>query len=104
MTFEDGDLELRPFAVAEHIKTDDDVRWFLESAMADGSVADILAAIATVATARGAGTVAKAAGIAPAALEGVLKSEHPDMGLVIKILAGLGLRLTVAPLDQDDAA
>jgi probable addiction module antidote protein len=87
-------LKTRPWDVAEHLKTDEDIVLYLNACFEEGDSALITAALGDVARARGMTQVARDAGLARESLYRALSSDgRPEFSTVIKVLAALGLQL-----------
>lgn len=96
-------LKTRPWDVAEHLKTDEDIVLYLNACFEQGDPALIAAALGDVARARGMTQVARDAGLARESLYRALSSDgHPEFATVVKVLAALGLQLR-ATAESDEA-
>lgn len=85
-----------PYDTAEYLKTDEDMRLYLEACFEedDGDGALIRAALNDIARARGMGQIAKAAGMARESLYKALSAEgNPSFSNMLKIIQSLGFSL-----------
>ena len=97
-------LTTKPWDVTEHLDTDERIALFLEAVFEDGDATEIAAAIGTVAKARGMTQLAAETGLSRPALYKALSGEgNPGLDTVMKVLAALGVRLTVVPSDRETA-
>lgn len=97
-------LETRIWDVTEHLDTDERIALFLEAMFEDGTPAEIAAAIGTVAKARGMTQLANETGLSrPALYKALSEDGNPGLDTIMKVLAALGVRLTVVP-NADRAA
>ena len=88
-------IKTKPFNIAEHLKTDEDIREFLEEA-ATGTPTDFIHALSTAAKAKGMTTVAKTTGMTRAGLYKSLSSEgNAGFETISKIVNALGCNLAV---------
>ena len=87
-------MKTRPFDVAEHLATGEDIVAYLEAVFEDGDPQLIAAAIGDVARAYGMARIAEEAGLSREGLYRSLSSEgNPQISTVIKVLRVLGVRL-----------
>ena len=87
-------MKTRPFDVAEHLATAEDIVAYLEAVFEDGDPQLIAAAIGDVARAYGMARIAEEAGLSREGLYRSLSSEgNPQISTVIKVLRVLGVRL-----------
>ncbi|MDA8090345.1 MAG: putative addiction module antidote protein [Nitrospiraceae bacterium] len=88
--------ETRPWDVAEHLKTEEDIAAYLEAVLEDGDPALISAALGDIARARGMTDIAREAGLGRESLYKALSPEgNPEFATVLKVLRALGLTLHV---------
>ena len=81
---------------AEHLKTAEKVREYLDAAFEGGDPALIAAALGDVARARGMTEIAREAGISREAMYKAFRPEgNPTLETLARIIRALGLRLTV---------
>ena len=89
-------IETRPWDVAEHLKTEEDMAAYLEAVLEDGDPALISAALGDIARARGMTEIAREAGLGRESLYKALSPEgNPEFATVMKVLRALGLTLHV---------
>ena len=89
-------IETKPFDVAEHLETDEDIREFLAEVLETGTISDFIHALNTAARAKGMTEVAKQAGVTRASLYKSLSAEgNPRFETINKIVKALGGRLSV---------
>ena len=97
-------LETTKWDVVDHLKTDEDIVYFLEAVFEDGDPALITAALGDVARAKGMTQLAKDTGLAREALYRSLSAEgKPEFTTVLKVMRAFGLRLAAVPLDDEAA-
>lgn len=97
-------LETTKWDVVDHLKTDEDIVYFLEAVFEDGDPALITAALGDVARAKGMTQLAKDTGLAREALYRSLSAEgKPEFTTVLKVMRAFGLRLAAVPLDDGAA-
>ncbi|MCI5132646.1 MAG: putative addiction module antidote protein [Candidatus Electrothrix sp. EH2] len=90
-------LKTRRFDAAEYLKTEEDIRMFLQAAMEDGTHQDFIRALNTAARAMGMTEVAKKAGVTRASLyKSLADGGKPQFVTVSKVLKALGCKLAVA--------
>jgi probable addiction module antidote protein len=90
-------LKTRRWDSAEHLKTEEDMRMFIEACFeeAGDDPAFIAKALGTVARARGMSQLARETGIGRDTLYKALSGEvNPSLGTILKVMSALGLRLT----------
>ena len=88
-------LKTKPFDVAEHLESDEDIAFFLEDA-AESSPEEFIHALNTVARAKGMTEIAKKAGVTRASLyKSLADGGHPRFDTIIKITRALGCKLAV---------
>jgi probable addiction module antidote protein len=92
-------MKLRKWDSAEHLKSEEDMRLYLEACFeeAGDDPAFIAKAFGIVARARGMTALAKETGLGRESLYKALSGENnPSFGTVLKVARALGLKLTVA--------
>ncbi|MDR1452570.1 MAG: putative addiction module antidote protein [Candidatus Margulisbacteria bacterium] len=83
---------------AEFLKTEADIKVYLETAFADGDPAVISAALGTAARARGMSKIAKKSGINRTSLYRALnKDKKPYFETISSVIHSLGYKLALAP-------
>ncbi|HEY7064058.1 MAG TPA: addiction module antidote protein [Chloroflexota bacterium] len=89
-----GETQTRPWDVAEHLETSEDMAAYLEAALEDGDPRLVAAALGDIARARGMATVAREAGLGRESLYKALSAEgNPELATVLKVVRALGLKL-----------
>ena len=84
-------LETTKWDVVDHLKTDEDIAYFLEAVFEDGDPALITAALGDIARAQGMSRVARAAGLSRESLYKALSGERsPDFATVLKVARAAG--------------
>jgi probable addiction module antidote protein len=86
--------QTRPWDVAEHLETDEDMAAYLEAALEEGDPALVAAALGDIARAKGMAQIARETGLGRESLYKALSPEgNPELGTVLKVVRALGLRL-----------
>uniref|UniRef100_UPI00405618FE addiction module antidote protein n=1 Tax=Candidatus Electronema sp. TaxID=2698783 RepID=UPI00405618FE len=89
-------LQTKPFDIAEHLNTAEEIRMFLQEVAADGDEADFIHALNTAARAMGMTEVAKKAGISRASLyKSLAENGNPKFSTISKVTKALGCKLAV---------
>lgn len=84
----------RPWDVAEHLETAEDMAAYLEAALEEGDHALVAAAMGDIARAKGIAQIARETGLGRESLYKALSPEgNPEFGTVLKVVRALGLRL-----------
>jgi len=90
-------IKTRPWDVAEHLKTEEDMAAYLEAALEDGDPALVAAVLGDIARAKGMGQIARETGLGRESLYKALSPQgNPEFSTVLKVLRALGLRLHAA--------
>ncbi len=98
-------LETTKYDTADYLKTAKQIAFYLEAAFDDGDPALITLALGNIARSEGMTDVAKAAGLTRASLYKALSAEgNPEFATVLKVIQALGLKLTIAPAVDSEAA
>ncbi len=80
--------------IAEYLKTEEEIGYFLEAATADNDPTHIAHALGIVARARGMSKVAKDAGLTRPSLYTALSEEgNPQFSTILKVINALGLKM-----------
>jgi probable addiction module antidote protein len=88
----------RPWDVADHLETAEDMAAYLEAALEDGDPKLVAAALGDIARAKGMAEIAQEAGLGRESLYKALSPEgNPEFATVLKVLRALGLRLHATP-------
>lgn len=92
-------LKTIPFDAAEYLTDAKAIAAYLNDALENGSPEELIAALGTVARAKGMSQVARDAGLGRESLYKALNgSTSPAFVTVSKVMASLGLKVAVAPL------
>jgi probable addiction module antidote protein len=90
----------RPYDVTEYFRDGADMAAHLEAALDDGHPAVVATALGDVARAVGMSRVARLTGLGRESLYKALSpTGNPELATVLRVIAALGLRLTVAPVE-----
>jgi probable addiction module antidote protein len=88
----------RPWDVADHLETAEDMAAYLEAALEDGDPKLVAAALGDIARAKGLAEIAQEAGLGRESLYKALSPEgNPEFATVLKVVRALGLRLHATP-------
>lgn len=91
-----GELKLKKWDSAEHLKTDEDMVAYLEACIdeAGDDAAFIAKALGTIARAKGMTQLAKETGLGRESLYKALSGEgNPSFATILKVINALGMRL-----------
>ena len=84
------------FDIAEHLKTDADIRGFLSEVAATGNESDFVHALSIAAKAKGMTEIAKQAGVTRASLyKSLAQGGNPRFDTISKVTKALGCKLAV---------
>ena len=87
-----------PFDSAAYIRTPQEASLYLSDALESGDASVIAAALGTLARARGASTVAKAAGVSRGSLyTGLRSGGNPTLETLLRVMDELGIELSARP-------
>ena len=90
-------LRTKPFDIAEHLKTPEDIRMFLQEVADTGDEADFIHALNTAARAMGMTEVAQKAGVTRASLyKSLAEDGNPKFATISKVTKALGCKLVIA--------
>jgi probable addiction module antidote protein len=92
-------MKLKKWNSAEHLRTGEDMRLYLEACMeeAGGDPAFIARALGVIARAKGMTELARETGLGRESLYKALSDENnPSFGTILKVTRALGLKLTVS--------
>ncbi len=90
-------LKTKPFDIAEHLNTPEDIRAFLQEVASTGDEADFIHALNTAARAMGMTEVAKKAGVTRASLyKSLAEGGNPQFTTISKVTKALGCKLAIA--------
>jgi probable addiction module antidote protein len=88
----------RPWDVAEHLETEEDMAAYLEAVLQEGDSTLVAAALGDIARAKGIAQIARDTGLGRASLYKALSPEgNPELATVLKVVRALGLQLHAAP-------
>ena len=88
--------QTRPWDVAEHLETEEDMAAYLEAVLEDGDPALVAAALGDIARAKGMAQIARETGLGRESLYKALSpGGNPELATVLKVVKALGLRLHV---------
>lgn len=91
----------KPFDVATYLRTPEDAAAYLSAALEEGDLGAFRAALGDVARARSMANLAEATGLGRESLYKALSiTGNPSLDTVQRVVAALGLTLTVAPMRQ----
>jgi len=89
-------MNTKPFDIAEHLETDEDIRQFLEEAAATGDTSDLIHALNIAARAKGMSEVARQSGVTRASLyKSLSESGNPRLDTISKIVNAFGYRMAL---------
>ena len=89
-------LEIKPFDIAEHLTTPEDIRNFLQEVLDTGDESDFIHALSTAARAMGRSEVAKKAGVTRASLyKSLSENGNPGFITISKVTKALACKLAV---------
>jgi probable addiction module antidote protein len=89
-------LKVLPFDPAEHLETEEDILYYLETAMEGNDPRHIASALGDVARSQGMSEIARKAGVGRQALYNALSENgNPTLETLTAVLGALGLELTV---------
>jgi probable addiction module antidote protein len=87
----------KKFDIAAHLKSDDDVREFLQEVANTGDTADLLHALNIAARAKGVTKIAKKAGVSRTSLyKSLAEDANPGFDTVNKIVHAMGYKLEIS--------
>ncbi len=90
-------IKTYPFDVADHLKTDDDIRGFLREMAKTGNTNDFIHALNTAARAKGMGKIAKEMGVSRTSLyKSLAEGSNPGFETINKVVQALGCNLEIA--------
>ena len=90
--------KLTEFDASEYLDSEEVIAEYLTAALEDGNPDVFLAAVGNVAKARGMSAIAKSTGLGRESLyKAMSPGAKPRYDTVLKVLNGLGVKLTVSP-------
>jgi probable addiction module antidote protein len=88
----------RSYDAAEYLETAEDMAAYLEAALEDGEPRVVVAALGTIARARGMSQIARETGLGRESLYKALSpGGNPEFATVLKVVRALGLKLHAEP-------
>lgn len=95
-----GQVKLKAWDSAEHLKTEEEMALYLEACLEEGDPALIAHALGVIAKARGMSQLARDTGLSRESLYKALSGEgNPEFSTVMKVVKALGLRLHASTQD-----
>ena len=89
-------LKVFPFDPGRHLKTEEDILYYLEAAMEGNDAKHIARALGDVARSKGMTDIARKTGLGRQALYTALSADgNPTLETLMTVLTALGLRLSV---------
>jgi probable addiction module antidote protein len=93
-------LQTKPWDVAEHLETKEDMAAYLEAALEDGNPQLIAAALGDIARSKGMTQIARETGLGRESLYKALSPEgNPEFSTILRVFQALGLRLHVTSVN-----
>ena len=94
-------VKITKLDIAEHLKTDEDIREFLCESAQNATPDEFIHALNTAARAKGMTEVAKQAGVTRASLYKSLSEDgDPKFATIMKVVKALGLKLHIQAVNQ----
>jgi probable addiction module antidote protein len=91
-------LETLPFDSARHLKTDEDIAFYLQAVLEENDPALFAHALGQVARAKGMTQLARETGLAREALYRALSADgNPELATVMKVMKALGMHFSAEP-------
>ena len=91
-------LKTAPFDAAEYLTSPAAIAAYLNDAIASGDADELVAALGTVARAKGMSVIARDTGLGRESLYKALgRSSNPAFATISRVIASLGLRMAVEP-------
>ena len=88
-----------------HLETEEDMAAYLEAALEEGDASLIAAALGDIARAKGMSQVARDTGLScERLLESLSPVANPELAIILKVIAALGLTLHASPAEIKIAA
>lgn len=83
--------------IADHLKTDEDIRKFLRESAANATTQELIHALNTAARAKGMTKIAQQAGVTRASLyKSLAENGNPEFETIAKVVEALGCKLVVS--------
>ncbi|KKC39544.1 addiction module antitoxin [Devosia epidermidihirudinis] len=97
-------VNLQKYDSAAYLKNDEAILIYLQEAIDSNDPKMVSHALGVVARARGMSQIAREAGVSRESLYRTLSDEgNPEFGTVMKIVRALGMKLAVAPANNDNS-
>ena len=97
-------IETTAFDAADYLNSPEDIAAYLDSYLEDGTPEELRGALDTIARSHGMSALAKHAGVSrPGLYKALGPNGNPSFEAIRGMLAGLGLRLTVEPMESEPA-
>jgi len=94
--------DLTDFDTADFLKTEEDIAAYLSVVLEENDPNALIDALNTISRAKGMGYLAQKTGLARESLYRSLRPDaKPRMETILKILQGIGIKLTAQPLHQE---
>lgn len=91
-------LKTTPFDAAEYLTSPEAIAAYLNDAIENGDTDELIAALGTVARAKGMSVIARDTGLGRESLYKALGgSSKPEFATINRVMAALGLRMAVEP-------
>lgn len=91
-------MRTKVWDAAEHLKSPEDIAFYLAAALEEGDPRLLAAVLGDVARARGMTRLARDAGLGRESLyKGLSRNGNPQLATVMRVIQALGLRLRVVP-------
>lgn len=98
-------IPTRPFDMAEHLRTEEDIVQYLNMVLEDGDPAELAAALGHIARARGMTKLAEDTGLSRESLyKGLSGDRVPSADTLLRVIRALGFKLSLASAVSDTAA
>ena len=91
------DIKISAFDVAEYLTDEALINAYLNDVLTDGEPSEFIQALNDVARAKGMNELAQKTGIGRESLYKTLRSEKPRFDTMLKIIDGMGLKVTLSP-------
>ncbi|OQY29435.1 MAG: putative addiction module antidote protein [Anaerolineaceae bacterium 4572_5.1] len=89
-------IKTSPFKIENHLKSEDDIRGFLQEVAETGDSSDFIHALGIAAKAKGMTEVAKKAGVTRASLyKSLSENGNPQFETVNKVIDALGYKIAI---------
>lgn len=88
----------RPFDMANHLQTEEDMAHYLDMVLEDGDAAELAAALGHIARAKGMSQLAQDTGLSRESLYKALSGQRtPSADTLMRVIRGLGFKLAIQP-------